>query len=190
MIKKTSTPILIFAFNFTPFYPQKLSYAGSQWPSNIYKKVIHYLLYFSHCFSHIDLFITTVESLTEYSVSCDFVNSSICGYLDQSLYPDNRWQFMQHENGGSLANTTCWLNGGVMLDQSRKWWADIGPGLGQLVVFAGISHDYLIHHNIITWTYVYYIGQSIRSLLDLKLFLFFRIVGIRPEYAPSNKRER
>ena len=43
------------------------------------------------------------------------------------------------------ANTRRWPNDGLMLDGRRKQWPNIGPSLGQRLVFAGVHTLYMWH---------------------------------------------
>ena len=59
-----------------------------------------------------------------------------------------------HCHTRSPANTRLWTSAGFMLGQRRRWWARIGPALGQRLVFAGSvdrSHLCFAHHRV--WRY-------------------------------------
>ena len=54
----------------------------------------------------------------------------------------------------SPANTRCWTSAGFMLCQRCRWWARIGPALGQRLLFArSVDRPHLCFAHHLVWRY-------------------------------------
>ena len=64
------------------------------------------------------------------------------------------------------SNTRRWTSAGLMLGQRRKWWARIGPALGEHLVFAGsVDRLHCVSH-IAGCGYIKTVAQLIESKDD------------------------